>query len=295
MSTDNFRTYLLAQGITSERYVQRMLNLLKNYVHWLETKYITIAETEYSHLMDFVGELQKQEKSVFHINRTLQVISHYYEYNELPNIAQTTRIKGVPRGLPQDLLEEKTLDRIYEMFEAAPGKKRHYAHSDKLILGLIIYQALDMQEFLNIELQDLQLEKGKIYVREGRQKRSRIIALRGVQVLKLHTFVEQIRPGLLKNESDKLFAPQADEYNLLHWQFKQLSKKVKAQALEKLDIKIHKISQLRHSRIAIWTKEEGLRKAQYLAGFRRVSSAERYQQAHLEDLKAQIRLHHPLG
>lgn len=295
MLNTDFKTYLLAQGITSERYVQRMLNLLKNYVHWLETKYITIAETEYSHLMDFVGALQRQEKSVFHINRTLQVISHYYDYQELPNIAQTTRIKGMPKGLPQGLLEEKTLDQIYEMFEATPSKKRHYAHSDKLILGLIIYQALDMQEFLSIELQDLQLEKGKIYVREGRQKRSRIIALRGVQVLKLHTFVEQIRPGLLTQPSDKLFAPQADAYNLLHWQFKQLSKKVKAQTQEKLDIKIHKISQLRHSRIAIWTKEEGLRKAQYLAGFRRVSSAERYQQAHLEDLKAQIRLHHPLS
>lgn len=244
--------------------------------------------------MDFVGYLQKQKKSVFHINRTLQVISHYYEYQELPNIAQTTRIKGVPRGLPQGLLEEKTLDQIYEVFESIPTKKRHYAHSDQLILGLIIYQALDMQEFLSIELQDLQLEKGQIYIREGRQKRSRIIALRGVQVLKLHTFVEQVRPGLLTSDSDKLFAPQADQYNLIHWQFKQLSKKVKAQVLENLDLKIHKISQLRHSRIALWTKEEGLRKAQYLAGFRRVSSVERYQQAHLEDLKAQIKWYHPL-
>ena len=272
-----------------------MLNLLKNYTHWLETKHLTMAETEYSHLMDFVGELQRQNKSVFHINRTLQVISHYYAYHQLPNIAQTTRIKGVPRGLPQHLLEEKTLNQIYEVLEATPSKKRHYAYSDQLILGLIIYQALDMQEFLNIELQDLQLEKGQIYVREGRHKRSRIIALQGAQVLKLHTFVEQIRPELLTQRSDKLFAPQADAYNLLHGQFKQLSKKVKAQAQEKLDLKIHKISQLRHSRIAIWTKEEGLRKAQYLAGFRRVSSAERYQQAHLEDLKAQIRLHHPLS
>jgi integrase/recombinase XerD len=80
----------------------------------------------------------------------------------------------------------------------------------------------------------------------------------------------------------------------LHWQFKQLSKKVKQQAKEKLDIEIHKLSQLRHSRIALWTAEQGLRKTQYLAGFKRVSSAERYRQANLEGLKEQVAKYHPL-
>lgn len=64
---------------------------------------------------------------------------------------------------------------------------------------------------------------------------------------------------------------------------------------EKLDMEIDKLSQLRHSRIALWVKEEGLRKAQYLAGFRRVSSAERYQKADLSDLKKQVDLCHPLS
>lgn len=293
MSND-FKTYLLTHSITSERYVQRRLNLLQNYLNHLEKRQLTIQETAYAHLMDFVGALQNEGKSVHHINSTLQVVSHYYEFCELPNIAQTVRVKGVTRTLPDHLLEAKVLDQIYQRFTPQLRKNGDFHHSDLLILGLVIYQALDMQEFLYLEVDDLQLEKGQIYLRAGRHKRARTINLRGFQILGLHTFVTQVRPQLLNQPSDKLFAPQAEVYNRLHLQFKQLSKQVKAQALEKLEIKIHKISQLRHSRIAIWTKEEGLRKAQYLAGFRRVSSAERYQQAHLEDLKAQIKLHHPL-
>ncbi len=165
-----------------------------------------------------------------------------------------------------------------------------------------------MREFLNIEINHLQLEKGQIYIGEHRHKRSRTIPLKANQILSLNNFLlsrrdeiikergrdRHLRPELLRNESEKLFAPQADDYSLLHWQFKQLSKKVKEQAKEKLDIETHKLSQLRHSRIALWTAEQGLRKTQYLAGFKRVSSAERYRQANLEDLKEQVAKYHPL-
>lgn len=290
---EKFKEYLIEYGITPGMYINRMCNLLSNYLEWLEAKQLQIEDTQYKHLMDFIGYLQKQEKSKFHINRTLQTISHYYQFKELPNIAQTTRLRGVPRTQPSNLLTEEELDSIFEHFEAVPCAGYYY-HSDKLILGLIIYQALDMREFLNIEINHLQLEKGQIYIGEHRHKRSRTIPLKANQILSLNNFLFQLRPELLKQESDKLFAPQADDYSLLHWQFKQLSKKVKEQAKEKLDIEIHKLSQLRHSRIALWTAEQGLRKTQYLAGFKRVSSAERYRQANLEDLKEQVAKYHPL-
>jgi len=288
-----FRKYLIEIGITPGMYINRMCNLLQNYLDWLSEKQLQIEDTHYKHLMDFIGYLQEEDKSKFHINRTLQTISHYYQFKQLPNIAQTTRLRGVPRTQPTNLLTEEELDSIYEHFEAKTCAGYYY-HSDKLILGLIIYQALDMREFLNIETNHLQLEKGQIYIGEHRHKRSRIIPLKANQILSLHDYLKNTRPELLKQESEKLFAPQADDYSLLHWQFKQLSKKVKEQVKEKLDVEIYKLSQLRHSRITLWTDEHGLRKTQYLAGFKRVSSAERYRQANLEDLKEQIQKYHPL-
>jgi len=291
---DNYRRYLIEIGITPGMYISRMVNLLYPYLNWLKENKLTLKQAKYKHLINFIGALQKQEKSKFHINRTLQTITHYYNFKELPNIAQSTRLKGIPRTQPQNLLTAEELDFIFENFQPKINKGYYY-HSDKLILGLIIYQALDMREFLNIELNDLHLEKGQIYIREYRQKRSRTIPLKASQILALNTFLLQLRPEIVKKNSDKLLSPQADNYNLLHWQFKKLSKELKKQIKEKLNIEITKLSQLRQSRIAIWTQEEDLRKVQYLAGFRRVSSAERYQKADLSDLKEQVKIFHPLG
>ena len=291
---NSFSEYLIEVGITPGMYITRMHNLLRPYLEWLESRWTDIESAQYKDLMDFIGHMQANKKSKFHINRTLQVISHYYRYKGLPDIAQTTRLRGLPRSQPQNLLREKELDAIYEHYQSIPGAGI-YHHSDKIILGMIIYQGLDMREFMGIETGDVQLEKGRMYVGEGRQKRERYLPLKAKQVLSIDRFIRETRPQLIEGDSDKLFAPQADDYNLLHWQFKRLSKKVKTQTKEGLDIGLNKLSQLRQSRIASWVREEGLRKAQYLAGFRRVSSAERYQQADLTELKEQVKTYHPLG
>lgn len=296
----DFKNYLIKTGILSKNNINRMNILAETYITWLKTKNLSFEEADYKQLMNFIGYMQKENKSKHHINRTLQSISHYYRFKKLPDTAQTTRLRGITRTQPQNLLPDKELDNIYESFEAKHGKGYYY-HSDKLILGLIIYQALDMKEFLNIETGHLQLEKGKIYTGEHRNKQSRVIPLKAKQILSLNDFVKHTRLEIIKKyaekdyqDSDRLFAPQADNYNKLHYQFKQLSIKVKQQAKEKLNIEIYKLCQLRHSRIALWTEEHGLLQTKYLAGFKRVSSVERYKQANLKDLKEQIEKYHPL-
>ena len=51
---------------------------------------------------------------------------------------------------------------------------------------------------------------------------------------------------------------------------------------------------VRQSRYAIWIKQYGLRKAQYLAGFKHPSSIQIYQDQDLQDLKEVILRWHPL-
>ena len=284
-----------------------MSNLVQDFEKWLRKRGLDIQSAQYKDLMDHVGYLQKlgtaggQGKGIHRVNHALRSISHYYDYKGWPNIAQTTRMRGVPRTQPQGLLSEEDLQELYESYFPEPHtrpsvrRKNNYHHTDKIILGLLIYQALNMSEFMKIELQDVQLEKGMIYIKSGRQKKERYVPLKANQVLSLDRYIRENRPKLASPTSDKLFSPQADNYELLHYQFRLLSIKIKAHAREEMNIQIHKLSQLRQSRIAIWVKEEGLRKAQYLAGFRNVASAERYRKASLEDLKKQVNIYHPLA
>ncbi len=162
----DFRAYLEQQEIV-EKNITRMANLLKAWLEWLP---VEVEDSSYKLLLDFIGHLQKQEKSTHHINRALQTISHYYQFKELPNIALTTRVKGSVQKANIKPLTAEELDRIYEVFESKSSN--YLKESDKLILGLMIYQGMEMGDFMTVELKDIDLEKGTIYIPERGQRRS---------------------------------------------------------------------------------------------------------------------------
>lgn len=278
-----FSEYLTSKNIVPAN-IRRMNNMLHSFLDWLP---INIEYSHYKHLMDYIGHLQELGKSTSHINRALQTISHYYRYKELPNIAINTRVKGSIYKAISPTMTADQLDEFYNNYEVT--SKNYYTESDKLILGLMIYQGIEMGDFMTIETKDIDLVKGTIYIPQRGQRNSRTIALRSHQILQLHTYITQHR----NQASDKLLSPQSEDYHQVHHQMKMLSRAVKSQA-KTMGYDIDKLSQLRQSRIAIWTKEEGVRKGQYLAGFRRVLSAERYRTADMEDLKEQVMKYHPL-
>lgn len=57
---------------------------------------------------------------------------------------------------------------------------------------------------------------------------------------------------------------------------------------------VRQASQIRASVIAECTKRYDIRIVQYMSGYKYVSSTERYQAPHLEDLQEQLRKFHPL-
>lgn len=282
---DDFKAYLSDLGIVKKNQT-RMSNLLKN---WLSWSIELVEDRTYKDLMNYIEYLQKSEKSIHHINRSLQTISHYYEYKKLPNIALNVRLKGVLKRSMSLPLKSEELKKVYELFEV---KGQHYfKYSDRIILGLMIYQGLEMGDFMKLELKDVDLKRGKIYIPERGIRNSRTLALASHQILDLHTYISKYRAS----GSEKLLSPQGTDYHQLHWQFKRLSKAVKALGKAQLNLNITKLSHLRQSRISIWVKKEGIRKAQYLAGFRRVLSAERYRKADLTKLKESLKKHHPMN
>jgi integrase/recombinase XerD len=267
--------------------------LAEGWASWLSGRKIELSVTTYSDLLDYIGHLQKQGKSRYVINRTLQTISHDYRFPKLPDIAFGVRLRGVGQAVVGKLFTAAELVAIFDAF-IAKVDKGYYHHSDKLVLGLMIFQGLEMGEIERLELRDLDLENGTLQAPSGRLRLVRKLPLEGRQILPWRRFVDDVRPGLLTEPRDKLLAPQADKRQRLHHQLKRLSKRVKVQAKAGPSLEITKLNQLRQSRIAIWVESYGLRKAQYLSGLRRLQSVERYQKQKLEDLQRQIGRHHPL-
>ncbi|MBK7635496.1 MAG: hypothetical protein IPJ13_15395 [Saprospiraceae bacterium] len=62
------------------------------------------------------------------------------------------------------------MNRIYESYEPQ-AQKGFWRNSDKILLGFIIYQALDERDILRIELEHLQLAKGEIKIPAGQKEK----------------------------------------------------------------------------------------------------------------------------
>lgn len=291
----SFFLHLKTEKSFSNDTARYMQNLVTEYLQWLQSNELKLNKINYKNLLDYIGYLQEQKKSKQNINYRLRTISHFNNYKQVTDIAKDVRLRGIEEK--QNLyLNEEELNTIYNNFESI-NTKGHYLHSDKLILGLLIYQGLEENDILKLELSDLKLAEGKIYIPSGSlKKNSRLLTLEAHQILAFKEFIDTHRKVYHKNHelTEKLFSPNADKEHRLHDQFKILSKSIKKVA-QKHQINLHRLHVLRQSRIALWNKQYGIRKTQYLAGFRAVLSAERYKHNDVSDLQEHIKLYHPLN
>jgi integrase/recombinase XerD len=272
-------------------------NCNNQYLQWLADNELNIKKMTYSNLLDYIGYLQNNNHSKGNINFRLKTISNYNTFLGITDIAKAVQMRGTAKQHPL-FLDEEELKILYENF-IPYNSKGHYIYSDKLILGLMIYQALDERDIYPLEINHIKLEKGTLYIPSNpRRKESRVVNLEAHQILAFKEYIDSYRKPYHKDHdqeiSEKLFTPNCDKEHRLHDQIKLISKAVQETA-DKMEIKITRLYNLRQSRIAIWIKQYGLRKAQYLAGYKTIASVELYQINDITDLQEQIKLLHPLG
>ncbi len=103
-------------------------------------------------MLNYVGCLQTRKYKKISINIILKHLEHYYKYKDLDNPALGLRLIGQVESRP-NLFSNEDLDKIYNIYKSK--EVGTYRDTDKLILGLIIYQALDIQSILNLKKEDL--------------------------------------------------------------------------------------------------------------------------------------------
>jgi integrase/recombinase XerD len=119
-----------------------------------------------------------------------------------------------------------------------------------------------------------------IHVKERRKTNGRTLPLQAMQIGILYEYLHATR-GQFKEDNEFLINSNPELQKL-------------STALKKIYPKFTDFSQLRSSIITYWIQTEGLRKAQYKAGHRYISSTEEYLWGDLESLKSDINTFHPL-
>lgn len=267
---------------------------------------VPLEKTNRTELLKII-ELHKERYTAQTVNNHLATLEQYFYFlmesgQRKDHPLKNFRILSDKKPLLKGFLTEEELDELYKNYPDKghfKGQFDVYAKRNKVVLGLMIYQALGSGTLEKMQLTDLNLNKGFINVpaASNYKLRPRILPLEGVQIMALNSYVTETRPKLLalvkaKNENQDIF-PQSENTrfsSITKSIFKKLSA---AKSRENAGSEITSIHQLRISRIALWLKRYNLREVQYKAGYKSLQSLEPFNRDELEKLKEAVEKYHP--
>ncbi|ALO13883.1 site-specific tyrosine recombinase XerD [Salinivirga cyanobacteriivorans] len=283
----HFRKYLVEKNFAKSTAGDYSSFIEKRFKTYLYEFFPSTDVVEHETLMQYIRHRKAEGVSAKTINLELKKIGYYLEFKGLPNVAESVRLKGVQRTVPHDLFTQKQLDEMYQKF---PESRNHWTHKNTLktyhiILGLKIYQGLQTSELVKLEINHLQLDKGKIYVPSTRRTNKRILELKPFQILPLHEYLL----------TERKYLNEAIEGNYLFHKKRLIRGMPRIKAMiNRYEPRLKNIAQIRASVITNWLQHYNLREVQYMAGHKYVSSTERYRTDNLEGLQKELEKYHPL-
>ena len=291
-----YKDYLEQQNYSETTIIgnQKQVELFK---HWCKQNNTTAIEIDYKTCLKYIQHLTQKAITKKTINHRLRSIKIYFNYlidqeYRLDNPIETTTIKGEKRTLNYNLLEAEELEDLYYSFETHTYQEDYHQYTlkrVKVIIGLIVYQGLNTTDLSHLKLEHLQLSKGKIYIPSTKRSNARELELKPWQIMEFIDYINEVRPTIqnkIKNQREQLFNTNARFNSIVYHLFKKL---------KKYNQKVENIKQIRASVITNWLGQYNLRKVQYLAGHRYISSTERYLQDDLENLHEIVNNFHPIS
>ena len=294
------KRYSPATTITTARIVEYFRG-------WAATENIfELEEISYSDAMSFMQWSSKHGASQKTIANYLNHIRKFYQFlisegevNENP--VAHIKVQGIKRKIYYDILNVEELQTIYQSYPVTieheagknmPPQQRNILsrRRNKVILSLLIYQGLRVEEIAALNLQDLALREGKITIHAQRRTAARTMKLESHQVYELTDYVHEIRKQFIEvsGTTDRLFLQWRKGEN-----FYSITQMMLLH-LRKIKNRIKNFEQIRASVITAWLKQYDLRKVQYLAGHKYVSSTEKYKANDIDELQGDITKFHPL-
>ena len=298
---EEFKSFMKRIGL-EESTVRQHGNYTGIYLEWISRENIEIREARYKDIIAFIQSLQSENRNSRFINRVVLSVRHYYHYLEVPkNPASRIFIRGATSKVPIHIIRYPEIINLYAQYQGLDNRTKR----NKVMLGLMVYQAVTTRELHRLEPHHIKLKEAKIYIPGTNRSLARVLPIKANQLLELSNYLEVIRPELQRDINElrpgrkmtkidlpavahRLFFSERGNGNIkssLYHMFRQI---------KKMNPKITSGKVIRQSVITEWTKTIGTRQVQYMAGYRCVGSVERYKNYNLEELTEALNEYHPL-
>lgn len=285
---DTFKTYITEDLGYLEGTYKRYRSCLCSYLDWLSDNTIQPKKVTLDQTYDFLAYRRLRGDKHKTVIGYKAVISHFNQCIGMKqNPALLVHLAKADKKTPVGIIDEESLEAIYRETKANTLVQKR----DRCMLGMVVFLGLQRSEMAVLEMEDLDLEQGRVYVPATQSTNERYINLHPKQMMHLTQYLYDIRGRLLQDfkiTTNRLFFSCGEASNMEGTSARML-KRIKTQFHYIRDFK-----QLKQSRMAIWVKEYGLRQAQYLGGYRYVTSVQRYDFKSIDNLQQKLLYSHPL-
>lgn len=283
----NFAEYLQQKKLTASTVITYSKSI-QHFLSWLQDEELKAEEFTYTDLLEFMRYCHHKGITKHTVHNTLGIVRHYCNYlisekKRNDNPAAGVFIKGLVRKLPANLLTMEEMEELFKQYNI----QLNVDSSKKIMFGLMVYQGLNVGEIMRLQSHHIKIKDGKIFIKATKRSNERLLNLQAVQVTELQKYLSKnkFKEGALFTEQIKKPLSERNVNNRIQYMFNQL---------RKLNPKVINAKQIRSSVITEWLRKNNLRQVQYMAGHKYVSSTERYQVNHLDDLQNELKEHHPM-
>jgi integrase/recombinase XerD len=291
MLTITFENYLIKRGYTKLT--------IKSYMFQSEpfiVAYPDMGTFTYKDVFHALHDHLKGVKSPNYKCLILSSIKKYYDYlletgfrDDHPCRTMNFRSLRNPKVIHQNLFSSAELDLLLNRDERFP----HLKLRNQVITSILIYQGIALQEFENLKIQHVDLEAGKIFIKETKSLTRRHLELHPKQYEIFDRYFKESRTQILKeHQTDGLVVTSRgkqagkDDIFYIIETFKYLfpDRNLTPETI-------------RQSVISNWLNEKRypLEQVQLMAGHKWISSTVKYRQTNIDDRRAQMNRFHPLG
>lgn len=302
---NDFVKYLLQKDYSSTT-IESFVGDVERFKIWLEKENIEIENVTYNDMTSFLqgfGNIAQHAKGCY-LRGVKQYFNFLIQQNErTDNPAEFIQLKGLKRKTLYDILNRQELDKLYSSYtlpdEQGKDKNQNWFKAkvlaqkrNKVILGLMLYQALDARDLKLLTVNDMKLREGKIFIPGTRKSNERELKLEALQIMDVMEYLLTTRKELLRltnKQTENLFVSIGSSErvaNIMGYLLKRLNQ---------LNKKVTSTKQLKASVIVHWLKLYNLRQVQYMAGHRYVSSTESFLINEMDGMIEDIEKYHPIG